>query len=81
MAAIFRRLQPSLVAEGFFLDEDEEKAFIADLETLEREPGNHALVWRHGVDGAVISKDLRTAEIRNWVQKQVIPTRAARGRG
>jgi len=81
MAAIFRRLQPSLVAEGFFLDEDEESAFIADLETLEREPANHALVWRHGVDGAVISKDLRTAEIRNWVQKQVIPTRTARGRG
>ncbi|WP_127088744.1 type 1 glutamine amidotransferase [Aquabacter cavernae] len=81
MAAIFRRLSPSLVAEGFFRDEDEEDAFIGDLEALERDPQNHALVWRNGVDGAVISKDLRTLEIRNWVQHQVIPTRARRGRG
>lgn len=81
MAAIFRRLSPSLVVEGFFLDEEEEESFIADLEKLERDPTNHALVWRNGVDGAVISKDLRTREIRNWVQHQVIPTRARRGRG
>lgn len=60
MAAIFRRLQPSLVAEGFFPDEDNEAAFIADLEHFEREPGNAALAWRHGIDGAVIRKDLRT---------------------
>lgn len=81
MAAIFRRLSPSLVAEGFFADEEEEQAFIADLETLEREPANHTLTWRYGVDGAVASRDLRTAEIRNWVTHQVIPTRTARGRG
>ncbi|TCT06612.1 type 1 glutamine amidotransferase [Aquabacter spiritensis] len=81
MAAIFRRLSPSLVAEGFFQDEDEQAAYIADLEKLEREPANHALVWRNGVDGAVISKDLRTREIRNWVYNQVIPTRTRRGRG
>ncbi len=80
MAAIFRRLSPSLVVEGFFLDEDEEEAFISDMDKLERDPTNHALVWRNGVDGAVISKELRTLEIRNWVQHQVIPTRAARGR-
>ncbi|MDQ0503470.1 type 1 glutamine amidotransferase [Xanthobacter agilis] len=81
MAAIFRRLRPSLVAEGFFLDEDEEEAFIADLEHFEREPGNKALAWRCGIDGAVISKAVRTLELRNWVERLVVPTRAARGRG
>ncbi|MFG1424344.1 type 1 glutamine amidotransferase [Roseixanthobacter liquoris] len=81
MAAIFRRLSPSLVAEGFFADEEAQESFIGDLETLEREPGNQPLVWRHGVDGAVISKDLRTVEIRNWIEQLVLPTRAARGRG
>ncbi|TDT91304.1 GMP synthase (glutamine-hydrolysing) [Azorhizobium sp. AG788] len=80
MAAIFRRLSPSLVAEGFFLDEDEESAFIGDLEKLERDPANAALIWRHGVDGAVISKELRTAEIRNWIAHLVLPERARRGR-
>ncbi|MFG1377065.1 type 1 glutamine amidotransferase [Xanthobacter autotrophicus] len=81
MAAIFRRLRPSLVAEGFFLDEDEEAAFIADLEHFEREPGNTALAWRHGIDGAVIAKDVRTREIANWIEQQVVPGRARRHRG
>ncbi|MDI4658943.1 type 1 glutamine amidotransferase [Xanthobacter autotrophicus] len=78
MAAIFRRLRPSLVAEGFFMDEDEEAAFIADLEHFEREPGNAALAWRHGIDGAVIAKDVRTREIANWITQQVLPGRALR---
>lgn len=81
MAAIFRRLQPSLVAEGFFADEEEEAAFIADLEHFERDPGNKSLAWRCGIDGAVISKPVRTLEIRNFVERLVLPTRAARGRG
>ncbi|MFG1301175.1 type 1 glutamine amidotransferase [Xanthobacter sp. V3C-3] len=81
MAAIFRRLNPSLVAEGFFLDGDEEAAFIADLEHFEREPGNAALAWRYGIDGAVIHKDLRTLEIRNWITHQVLPALNWRGRG
>lgn len=81
MAAIFRRLQPSLVAEGFFPDEEEEAAFIADLEHFEREPGNAALSWRYGIDGAVIARDVRTAEIRNWIRHRVMPGRTARGRG
>lgn len=81
MAAIFRRLQPSLVAEGFFQDEEEEAAFIADLEHFERDPGNRSLAWRCGIDGAVISKPVRTMEIRNWIEQLVRPTRTARGRG
>lgn len=81
MAAIFRRLSPSLVAEGFFLDEEEEAAFIGDLEHFEREPANKALAWRYGIDGAVISKATRTIEIRNFIERAVLPTRAARGRG
>ncbi|MGU3496460.1 type 1 glutamine amidotransferase [Xanthobacteraceae bacterium A53D] len=80
MAAIFRRLSPGLIAEGFFRDQEEEDAFIGDLETLERNPAHAALVWKHGVDGGVISKELRTAEIRNWIAHEVLPTRSRRGR-
>ncbi|MET3355928.1 UNVERIFIED_ORG: hypothetical protein ABID33_003854, partial [Xanthobacter viscosus] len=31
-------------------------AFIADLEHFERDPCNASLAWRHGIDGAVITK-------------------------
>ncbi len=81
MAAIFRRYCPMLIAEGFFLDEDEAGLFIADLEHLEREPGNKSLSWRFGIDGSVTTKALRALELKNWMTRQVIPTRAARGRG
>lgn len=81
MAAIFRRLRPSLVAEGFFPDEDEEAAFIADLEHFEREPGNAALAWRYGIGGAVIAHESRTRELANWIRHCVLPERSRRGRG
>ena len=78
MAAIFRRLRPSLVAEGFFMDEDEEAAFIADLEHFEREPANASLAWRHGIDGGVIAREFRTLEVANWIGREVAPGRARR---
>ncbi len=81
MAAIFRRYCPKLIAEGFFPDEDEADLFIADLEHLEREPGNKSLSWRFGIDAAVTDKTMRTLELRNWIERQVLPTRAATGRG
>lgn len=80
MAAIFRRLSPSMVAEGFFPDEEEEARFIEDLEHFEREPANRALAWRYGVGGALLSKDTRTLELRNFVTRYVLPTMVERGR-
>lgn len=81
MAAIFRRYCPMLIAEGFFLDDDEAGLFIADLEHLEREPGNKSLSWRFGIDGAVTDRTMRTLELKNWIARQVMPARAERGRG
>ncbi|MGE4373853.1 MAG: type 1 glutamine amidotransferase [Xanthobacter sp.] len=81
MAAIFRRYCPKLIAEGFFMDEEEAGLFIADLEHLERDPGNKSLSWRFGIDEALTRKAVRTQELRNWIDHMVIPTRAARGRG
>lgn len=78
MAAIFRRISPSLVAEGFFPDEDEEAAFIADLEHLEREPLNKALGWRYGVGEGVLSEGVRTLELLNFITRAVIPFKARR---
>jgi GMP synthase (glutamine-hydrolysing) len=49
--------------------------------TLNRKPSNKALAWRHGIDGAVLDKDIRVKEIGNWIAHQVMPTRSRRGRG
>jgi GMP synthase (glutamine-hydrolysing) len=81
LAAIVRRTGIKLVDEGFFTDESDLLRYASDLVTLNREPSNKALAWRHGIDGAVLDKDIRVKEIGNWIAHQVMPTRSRRGRG
>jgi GMP synthase (glutamine-hydrolysing) len=69
------------VVEGFFPDESELKRYAAELDALNDTPTNKALAWRHGIDGAVLDKRIRTRELANWIEHQVLPIRAERGRG
>ena len=50
MAAIMRRYGSRLMQEGFFADEAARDDYVADLETLDREPDNKPLAWRYGID-------------------------------
>jgi len=81
LAAIVRRIGTGLIAEGFFGDETEVKAFSQELDTLDKDPACKRLSWRHGISTNVLDKKLRTSEVANWIEFQVLPTRAKRGRG
>jgi GMP synthase (glutamine-hydrolysing) len=81
VAAIVRRAGINLVEEGFFSDLDGLEHYARELDALDRDPGNKALAWRHGVDGAVLDKRMRVREIANWIEQCMLPTRAQRGRG
>lgn len=81
MAAIVRRYGSRLIREGFFPDTAARDAYVADLEALDREPGNKPLAWRYGIDATVLDARVRTAEIANWITHQVLPARQKRGRG
>jgi GMP synthase (glutamine-hydrolysing) len=81
IAAIVRRIGLRLIAEGFFLDSKEIATFAGDLDVLDRNPGEKRLSWRYGISRNVLDKKLRTGEIANWLEYQVLPTRAKRGRG
>jgi GMP synthase (glutamine-hydrolysing) len=81
VAAIVRRAGINLVEEGFFSDLDGLERYARELDALDRDPGDKALAWRHGVDGAVLDKRMRVREIANWIEQCVLPTRAQRGRG
>jgi len=80
MAAIVRRYGRRVLNEGFFADEAGRDAYVADLETLHREPDNKPLAWRYGIDETVLNEKIRTAELANWIAHQVLPTRSSRGR-
>ena len=81
LAAIVRRIGTRLIEEGFFANESDMKSFAEDLDLLDRDPGCKRLSWRHGVSNNVLDKRLRTGELANWLEFQVLPTRAKRGRG
>jgi GMP synthase (glutamine-hydrolysing) len=81
IAAIVRRVGLRLIDEGFFLDTKEIAAFADDLVVLDRNPAETRLSWRYGISKNVLDKKLRTGEVANWLEYQVLPTRAKRGRG
>lgn len=81
MAAIVRRYGSRLMREGFFADAAARDHYVADLETLDRNPDDKPLAWRYGMDETVLDRRVRSTEIANWIAHQVLPGRAARERG
>jgi GMP synthase (glutamine-hydrolysing) len=81
IATIVRRIGQRLIAEGFFLDTAEIATFANDLDTLDRDPTVGRLAWRYGISHNILNKKLRTGEVANWIEYQVLPTRVKRGRG
>ena len=81
LAAIVRRIGTRLIGEGFFADAKGVNAFAEDLDALDRDPECKRLSWLHGISQNVLDKKLRTSEISNWIEFQVLPTRGKRGRG
>src|SRR5579875_3852687 len=81
LAVIVRRIGTRLIEEGFFAGDDDMKSFAADLDLLDRNPGCKRLSWRYGISSNVLDKKLRTGELANWLEFQVLPIRVKRGRG
>jgi len=81
VAAIVRRIGDRLIEEGFFLDTADIKVFSEDLDALHQDPSDKRLAWRHGISKNVLDPKLRTGEISNWIEFQVLPLRVKRGRG
>ncbi len=81
LATIVRRTGHQLVEEGFFADDADLGRFADDLDALDRDPGCKRLSWRYGISHNVLDKALRVSELANWIEFQVLPQRAKRGRG
>jgi len=81
VAAIMRGTVPRMLNEGFFPDEAALMGYAGEYDALDRAPDNKALAWKHGVGAAVLDKRVRTRELANWIESQVLPTKAGRGRG
>lgn len=78
MARLIVARASKLVPEGFFHSHDEMLAYVEKLEALHREPSRKDLRWQLDIDDDVLSEPVRQVEFRNWIQKIVLPSAAAR---
>lgn len=71
----FCRLE-KLMKIGFFPDEEAGHAYIEDLEALHQDPCRRDIAWRLGIDSDLLDSQIRTVEVRNWLENQVAPGRS-----
>ena len=81
LATILERRTKLLVAEGFFADEAEGKAYCADLRALDADRARRDIAFRLGVEPELLETERRVTELRNWIEHQVRPQKSRRGRG
>jgi GMP synthase (glutamine-hydrolysing) len=70
-----------LMGLGFFKDRQAGEIYVDLLETLFQNPNRTDLAWRLGIDDDILNEDVRRLEVRNWIDKLVIPTMLAKSRG
>jgi len=73
IAACAVRYGSRLLEEGLFSDRGELETFVAELRALMRNPRDRRLAWKHGLGAAVQEEALKLAELRNWLELQVLP--------
>ena len=67
-----------LTERNFFKDRAAAEDYVRMLETLHQDPTRKDLAWLLGIDDDVINADVRTIEVRNWLEALVLPTLAQR---
>lgn len=80
IAGAIRRQAGDLIEQGLAKDESSVEAYAGLIEALHHEPSRRDLAWQLGLDQQVTDPALRQAELRNFVEHLVLPTRSSRGR-
>ena len=74
MARLIVAREERLVREGFFTGHDDMQNHVERLEALHQEPGRKDLRWQLAVDDDIIDPGIRQCEVKNWLQRLVVPT-------
>lgn len=62
-----------LIRIGYFRDQAAVDAYVEKLETLAGDPARKDIAWQLGIDADVMNPDVRTIEVRNWLDRLVLP--------
>jgi len=68
VSALTRFRMDGLVETGYFSDHAAANSFVRDLEALHDAPSRKDIAWRLGIDQDVMDADIRTLEVKNWIE-------------
>ena len=71
-AAMARRYGEVLIRDGLVRDQSDLDALAADLAALDANPDDARLAWRYGVGESITNRDVKLAELRNWLDEKVL---------
>jgi GMP synthase (glutamine-hydrolysing) len=74
MARLIVAREERLIREGFFKDRDDMLLHVGRLEALHKEPERKDLRWQLAVDDDILDQGIRQCEVKNWLERLVIPT-------
>ena len=63
-----------LIRQGYFRNREEALVYVGQLEALHEDRSRKDLAWQLGIDGDVMSDDVRLVEVRNWIWQLVLPS-------
>jgi GMP synthase (glutamine-hydrolysing) len=72
IAAMARRYADVLIRDGLVANRAELDQLAADLVALNEHPDDARLAWRFGVGASITDPAIKLAELRNWLDKQVL---------
>jgi GMP synthase (glutamine-hydrolysing) len=81
IAAALRRQADDLIEKGLARTPDDVEQQARLVDALAEEPDRRDIAWRLGLDDQVTDPNLRRAELRNFIDRLVLPTVSQRGRG
>ena len=62
-----------LLREHWFADRAALDAYVAELRSLQQDPQDRYLAWKHGLGPAMRDERLKLAELHNWLELVVMP--------
>ena len=74
MARLFIARGENLIKEGFFADRAALENRVERMQTLARDPNRKDLRWDLAISDDILDDGLRRLELRNWLDKLVIPS-------
>jgi GMP synthase (glutamine-hydrolysing) len=72
IAAMARRYGEVLIRDKLVRDQAELDELAADLVALNEHPEDARLAWRFGIGPSITDPAIKLAELRNWLEKQVL---------